>query len=191
MQFPAFPFVPIGTKRRRQAARYHIHVVYKCALAKARARALAAPPCAVALVRVLVLAALLCRVGGVGGRGGIIPRRRFCGLWRGCCGVLRVQFSQDFTGVFGQKRFFKVGLELVIRERDGVGQQAFQKPHALAKAFRPVLALLRLLFLNKPFFLLFKLLDLVLDTRDFFGFRLCHVVLCLSDFGMDRIGLID
>jgi len=41
---------------------------------------------------------------------------------------------------------------LLVRERDGVGQHAFKKPHALAKAFCPVLALLHLLFLNKPFF---------------------------------------
>jgi len=41
------PFVPRGTKRRLQDRIYHIHVVYKCALAiKARVGAQARYPCA-------------------------------------------------------------------------------------------------------------------------------------------------
>ena len=48
------------------------------------------------------------------------------------------------------------GLELFLGQRDGVGQQLLDKPHALAEAVRPVLALLLFLLLDKPLFLVFK-----------------------------------
>jgi len=56
------------------------------------------------------------------------------------------------------------GLELLLGQRDGVGQQLLDKSHALAEAVRPVLALLLFLLLDKPLFLVFKLLDFFLDA---------------------------
>ena len=40
------------------------------------------------------------------------------------------------------------GLELLLGQRDGAGQQLLDKPHALAEAVRPVLALLLFLLLD-------------------------------------------
>ena len=48
------------------------------------------------------------------------------------------------------------GLELFLGQRDGVGQQLLDKPHALAEAVRPVLALLLFLLLDQPLFPAFK-----------------------------------
>ena len=56
------------------------------------------------------------------------------------------------------------GLELFLGQRDGVGQQLLDKPHALAEAVCPVLALLLFLLLDKPLFLVFKLADFFLNA---------------------------
>ena len=60
------PFVPRGTKRRLQDRTYHIHVVYKCALAKSKGRGASPLSLHCALVLVLVCTILLHCIGGFG-----------------------------------------------------------------------------------------------------------------------------
>ena len=74
--------------------------------------------------------------------------RRFCALCGGCGGVLGGQSVQYAAGVVGHYSFFKECFELFLGQRYGFGDKAFKKPHAAAQAFRPVLALLRLLLLR-------------------------------------------
>ena len=83
--------------------------------------------------------------------------------------------------MFGGDGLLQKGLELFLGQRDGAGQQLLDKSHALAEAVRPVLALLLFLLLDKPLFLVFKLLDFFLDACDFLNFGLCH--LSKSPFG--------
>lgn len=105
-------------------------------------------PCAVVLVPTCALAASLCR--------------RFFALWRGRGGVLCGQSVQYAAAVFGDDGLFKKDFELLVREGDSVGQKAFKKPHATAKAFCPGVAFLCIvllwigliancLFVYKPF----------------------------------------
>mgnify|MGYP006922389796 CR=1 FL=1 len=109
-------------------------------------------------------AALLCWMGGFGGRLGVIPPRRSCALCGGCGGVLGGQSVQYAAAVFGQYGLLQKGLELLLRQRDGVGQQLLKKPHALAEPVCPVLALLLFLLLDEPLFLVFKLADFFLNA---------------------------
>ena len=73
MGYPPFcgsfprPFVPRGTKRRLQDRTYHIHVVYKCALAGGKGRGARPLPLHPAPVFVFACAVLLRCVGGLGG----------------------------------------------------------------------------------------------------------------------------
>ena len=92
------------------------------------------------------------------------PRRCSRALCRGCGGVLGGQAVQYAAAVVGGDGLLHKGLELLLGQRDGVGQQFLDKPHALAKAVRPVLALLLFLLLDKPLFLVFKLADFFLDA---------------------------
>ena len=94
--------MPIGTKRRRQAARYHIHVVYKCALAFSKGMGLARYPCAVALALLPSFAVPMC-----------------CG--RGYGGVLCGQSVQYAAAVFSGDGLFKEDFELLVCERYRVG----------------------------------------------------------------------
>ena len=89
------------------------------------------------LRRAPVCAVLLRCVGGLGG-----------GL-----GGQAVQYA---AGVVGGNGLLHKGLELFLGQRDGVGQQLLDKPHALAEAVRPVLALLLFLLLDQPLFLVGK-----------------------------------
>ena len=63
-------------------------------------------------------------------------------------GGLRGQSVQYAAGVVGGDGLLQKGLELLLGQRDGVGQQLLDKPHAFAKAVRPVLALLLFLLLD-------------------------------------------
>ena len=92
----------------------------------------------------------------------LIPPRRFLALCGGCGGILGGQAVQDTAAVVGGDGLLYKGLELLLGQRDGVGQQLLDKPHALAEAVRPVLALLLFLLLDQPLFLVFKLLDFFL-----------------------------
>ena len=85
--------------------------------------------------------------------GCVIPPRRSRALCGGCGGVLGGQSVQYAAAVFGGDGLLHKGLELLLGQRDGVGQQLLDKPHALAEAVRPVLALLLFLLLDKPLFL--------------------------------------
>ena len=85
----------------------------------------------------------------------LLPRRS-CALCGGCGGVLGGQSVQYAAAVFGGDGLLHKGLELLLGQRDGVGQQLLDKPHALAEAVRPVLALLLFLLLDKPLFLVGK-----------------------------------
>lgn len=89
------------------------------------------------LRRAPVCAVLLRCVGGLGG-----------GL-----GGQAVQYA---AGVVGGNGLLHKGLELFLGQPDGVGQQLLDKPHALAEAVRPILALLLFLLLDKPLFLVGK-----------------------------------
>ena len=102
------------------------------------------------LRRAPICAVLLRCMGGFGGGLGVIPPRRFLALCGGCGGVPGGQFVQDAAAVFGGDGLLQKGLELFLGQRDGVGQQLLDKPHALAEAVRPVLALLLFLLLDKP-----------------------------------------
>ena len=42
--------------------------------------------------------------------------------------------------MFGGDGLLQKGLELLLGQRDGVGQQLLDEPHALAEAVRPVLS---------------------------------------------------
>ena len=84
------------------------------------------------------------------------PRRRSRALCGGCGGVLGGQSVQYAAAVFGHYSLLQKCLELLLGQRDGVGQQLFKKPHALAEAVRPVLALLLFLLLDQPLFLVGK-----------------------------------
>ena len=103
-------------------------------------------------------------MGGFASGLGVIPPRRSCALYGGCGGVLCGQSVQYAEAVFGQYGLLHKGLELFLGQRDGVWQQFLDKPHALAEAVRPVLALLLFLLLDKTLFLVFKLLDFFLDA---------------------------
>ena len=117
------------------------------------------------LRRAPVCAVLLRCVGGFSGGLGVTPCHRSRALCGGCGGVLGGQSVQYAAGVFGSDGLLHKGLELLLGQRDGAGQQLLDKPHALAEAVRPVLALLLFLLLDKPLFLVFKLLDFFLDAR--------------------------
>ena len=65
-------------------------------------------------------------------------------------GVLDGQSVQYATAVFGGDGFLQKGLKLLLSQQDRAGQLLFNKPHALAEAVRPVLALLLFLLLDKP-----------------------------------------
>ena len=116
------------------------------------------------LRRTPICAVLLRCLGGFGGGLGVIPRRRSRALCGGCGGVLGGQSVQYAAAVVGGDGLLHKGLELLLGQRDGVGQQLLDKPHALAEAVRPVLALLLFLLLDKPLFLVFKLADFFLDA---------------------------
>lgn len=81
-------------------------------------------------------------MGGFGGRLGVTLCLRFRALCGGCGGVLGGQSVQYAAAVFGGDGLLQKGLELLLGQRDGVGQQLLDKPHALAEAVCPVLALL-------------------------------------------------
>ena len=82
-----------------------------------------APTNSLPLRRAPVCAVLLRCVGGFGGG-------------------LGGQSLQYASAVFGGDGLLHKGLELLLGQRDGAGQQLLDKPHALAEAVRPVLALL-------------------------------------------------
>lgn len=86
----------------------------------------------------------------------------------------RLDSVQYAAAVFGDKGLFKKGFELLVRQGDGVGQQAFQKPRPFAKLFRPVLALLLLILLRKLFALIFKLAHGFPNVYNLFQFRFSH-----------------
>lgn len=103
-----------------------------------------------------------------GGLGGVTPHRRFRALCGGCGGVLGGQSVQDAAAVFGGNGQLHKGLELFLGQRDGAGQQLLDKPHALAKAVRPVLALLdQPLFAPFPIFV--KIGRKLYATKNFSG----------------------
>ena len=83
-----------------------------------------------------------CAVWAVLAAGCVLPPRRSRALCGGCSGVLGGQAVQDAAAVVGGDGLLHKGLELFLGQRDGVGQQLLDKPHALAEAVRPVLALL-------------------------------------------------
>ena len=101
-----------------------------------------APTNSLPLRRAPVCAALLRCLGGFGGGRGVTSHRRSRALCGGCGGVLGGQSVQYAAAVFGGDGLLQKGLELLLGQRDGAGQQLLDKPHALAKAVRPVLALL-------------------------------------------------
>ena len=103
-------------------------------------------------------------MGGFGGGLGVTPPRRSYALCGGCGGVLDGQAVQDAAAVVGGDGLLHKGLELLLGQRDGAGQQLLDKSHALAEAVRPVLALLLFLLLDKPLFLVFKLADFFFDA---------------------------
>ena len=107
-----------------------------------------------------VLAALLRCIGG------------FCGGRGGVTGGQSVQYA---AAVFSGYGLFKKDFELFLGQRYAVGDKAFKKPHAAAKAFRPVFSFLCFLLLHKLSAPVFKLSDFFLNARDFLGFGLCHV----------------
>ena len=74
------------------------------------------------LRRAPVCAALLRCLGGFGGGLGVTPRRRSRALCGGCGGVLGGQAVQYAAAVFGQYGLLHKGLELLLGQRDGVGQ---------------------------------------------------------------------
>ena len=100
------------------------------------------------LRRAPVCAALLRSLGGFGGGLGVTPPRRSRALCGGCGGVLGGQSVQYAAAVVGGDGLLHKGLELLLGQRDGAGQQLLDKPHALAEAVRPVLALLLFLLLD-------------------------------------------
>ena len=108
----------------------------------------AAPPSAPSSCAVL----LRC-MGGFGGGAGVSLCRRSRVLCGGCGGVLGGHFLQQPAPILGGCGLLLKGLKLFLGQRDTVGQQLLKKPHALAKAVRPVLALLLFLLLHKPLFL--------------------------------------
>ena len=77
-----------------------------------------------------VYAAFLRCLGGLGGGLGVTPPRRSCALCGGCGGVLGGQSVQDTAAVVGGDGLLHKGLELFLGQRDGVGQQLLNKPHA-------------------------------------------------------------
>ena len=97
-------------------------------LIQSRVWKLARYPCAV-LVRVV----FLCR---------FLDRRLTCS-----CALCR-QSVQYAAAVFGGYGLFEENLKLLIGQRNRFGEHTFKQSHALAKAFRPVLALLLFLLLN-------------------------------------------
>lgn len=99
---------------------------------------------------------------------GVTPPRRFRALCGGCGGVLGGQSVQDTAAVFGGDGLLQKGLELFLGQQDGVGQQLFKKPHALAEAVCPVLALLdQTLFAPFPIFV--KIGRKLYATKNFSG----------------------
>ena len=123
-----------------------------------------APTNSLPLRRAPVCAALLRCLGGFGGGRGVPSHRRSRALCGGCGGVLGGQSVQYAAAVFGGDGLLQKGLELLLGQRDGVGQQLLDKSHALAEAVRPVLALLLFLLLDEPLFLVFKLADFFLNA---------------------------
>lgn len=101
-----------------------------------------APTNSLSLRHTPVCAVLLRCMGGFGCGLGVIPRRRFRALRGGCGGVPGGQSVQYAAAVFGGDGLLQKGLELLLGQRDGIGQQLLDKSHALAKAVCPVLALL-------------------------------------------------
>lgn len=99
-----------------------------------------------------VCTVLLCCIGGFGGGLGVTPLRRSRALCGGCGGVLGGQSVQYSAAVFGGNGLLQKGLELFLGQRDGAGQQLFKKPHTLAEAVCPVLALL-----DQPLFVPFAI----------------------------------
>ena len=104
------------------------------------------------LRRAPACAVLLRCLGGFGGGLGVTPPRRSLALCGACGGILGGQAVQDAAAVFGGDGLLHKGLELLLGQRDGVGQQLLDKSHALAKAVRPVLALLLFLLQDKPLY---------------------------------------
>ena len=79
---------------------------------------------------------LRCLGGFDGGLGVTLPRRS-CVLCGGCGGVLGGQSVQDAAAVFGQYGLLKKDLKLLLGQRDDVGQQLLNMPHAFAAAVPP------------------------------------------------------
>ena len=67
-------------------------------------------------------------------RAGCYPSPPFPRPVRGCGGVLGGQAVQYAAAVVGGDGLLHKGLELLLGQRDGAGQQLLDKPHALAEA---------------------------------------------------------
>ena len=83
-------------------------------------------------------------------------------------GVPGGQSVQYAAAVFGGDGLLQKGFELFFGQRDGAGQQLLDKPHALAEAVCPVLALLdQPLFAPFPIFV--KIGRKLYATKNFSG----------------------
>ena len=157
--YPPSLFVPTGTKRRLQDRTYHIHVVYKCALAMSKGMGANPLP-----LRIVPHPGIL-----------VVPRHGIILAGRGGCDrILRGQIRQQSPTEGGSDGFFKKRPELLLRQRNRLGDKALEKPHAAAQSLRPLFPLLLSVLLHELFPPVQQLRDFFVDALDSFQFGFRH-----------------
>ena len=114
---------------------------------------------------------------------GSLCRRIRCFFCGGCAVLrhgLRYKSFEDFLREPCQQGLVEESLELLFRERNGIGQDALQVPGAFAQAFDSRVAVSLFLLLQEFLFEIDKLFDFQFDIRDFSGNVLRIVWLLLS-----------
>jgi hypothetical protein len=102
-----------------------------------------------------------------------VPDRILAGI----CGhdrILRGQIRQQSPTEGGSDGSFKKRPELLLRQRNRIGDKTLEKPHAAAKAFRPLFPLLLSVLLHELFPPVQQLRDFFVDALDSFQFGFRH-----------------